>query len=162
MLTARFRWAACWLGCLALIGATCSGGQVDRDLGYVQVGGKPAVYAPVCPGDTVSGVRVYRTPEGEGDSVLLWQASAPVDQATRDGLIVLGEGFETTQTAPPQQFPPLLSISVETAKGKLISEARQWPAEVETYPAGTPASQMTLETEHGKRSFDELRSKTPC
>src|SRR5690349_16332414 len=106
MLKNRGLWALCWLACLMLIAADCSGGQVAYTLGYAQIDGRPAVYAPVCPGEEVKGVRVYSAPPAgkDGDFVLLWQASDPADQSTRDGLIVLGDGFATTQTAAPQQF----------------------------------------------------------
>ena len=163
MLIKRGVWALCWLACLALVAADCSGEQVAHTLGYAQVGGATAVYAPICTGDEVKGVRVYSAPPAgeDGNFVLIWQASDPVDQATRDGLIVLGQGFANTQTAAPPQFPANLSVSVETAQGRLLSEARGRPADAElpAYPAGTSAAEMAFDTVHGRLSFDELRRK---
>ena len=151
---------------LSQVAADCSGGRTEDVLGYVEVGGRPAVYAPLCDDDTVRGVRVYTAPPpGEdGDFVPLWEAEAPIADATRHGLIVLGDdaGFRAVRRAAPARFPRWLSVAVDTERGRIVDEARERPTAPPSYPAGTPAAAMSFETIHGQMSYAELRSTTTC
>lgn len=157
----RYVLAICWLACLGLVAADCSGQQIEWQFGYAIVGGELAVYAPVCPGDHVVKVEVHEAPERgkDGNFKLLWQASDPTDQSTKDGLVVLGKGFETVEAGPPERFPARLSISIETAGRRLMSQGREHPADLPEYPAGTPAAEMTFNTASGPQTFDQIRSQ---
>ncbi|MEV4758247.1 hypothetical protein AB0J86_24455 [Micromonospora sp. NPDC049559] len=168
----RYLLALAGLICLSQGAADCSraGGQVRYQLGYAEVAGKPAVYAPLCPDDEVRGVRVYAAPDPDkgGNFTLLWQAETPRVDAARKGLVVLGDDsqFETVKLAPPASFPRRLSVSVDTVSGAGPSENREHSADLPDYPAGTPLAEMTFETAGGSRSAEQVRrfveDQHPC
>jgi hypothetical protein len=119
------------------------------------------VYAPLCADDEVRGVRVYAAPEPEkdGDFTLLWQADGPTNEAVRGGLFLLGDDgqFTTVALAPPPDFPPRLSVEVDTAHGRVAAENRKRPADLPNYDADTPLPSMTFDTERGLLSAAQLR-----
>mgnify|MGYP001484008014 CR=1 FL=1 len=152
-----------WLLCLSQAAAHCSDGgqQVEDVLGYVELGGRTAVYAPLCPDDEVQGVRVYAAPDPQqgGDFTPLWEATDPRTDAVRQGLIVLGDDsqFGTVTRAAPASFPRRLSVHADTVRGRTAGQAWEHPAELPSYPADTPLAELTFETDRGRRSAAELR-----
>ncbi|GAA3768834.1 hypothetical protein GCM10022225_64320 [Plantactinospora mayteni] len=147
--------------CLGLTAAHCDGQQVDDVLGYVEIGGRTAVYAPLCPGDEIRKVRVYTAPDPErgGDFTPLWEAEGPTTDLVRQGLFVLGDDsqFSTVIREPPAAFPRRLSVAADTVSGVIRDEAREHPAELPRYPLGTPLEELTFDTEDGPMSAAQLR-----
>ncbi|ROT29404.1 hypothetical protein EF879_20785 [Micromonospora sp. HM5-17] len=150
-----------WLCCLSQTAAHCGGGQVEDVFGYVEIDGRTAVYTPLCPGDEVRGVRVYAAPDPErgGDFVPLWEAEGPTTDAVRQGLFVLGDDsqFQTVTRPAPADFPRRLSVHADTARGWSPGEARERPADLPRYPAGTPLAELTFDTVQGPRSARQLQ-----
>ncbi|KKK04834.1 hypothetical protein [Micromonospora sp. HK10] len=131
----------------------------------MRLGDRLAVYTPICPGDTVQAIQVHAVPppEKSGNSVLLWEAADPVGAGpagadTRDGLIVLGAGFGTVRRAPPAQFGRTLSVAVDTADGRSYSDAVALPEQVAQFPADTPPTALSFDTDDGLLSYDTLRA----
>jgi hypothetical protein len=146
---------------LSQLGSACTHPpRTDYQVGFVRVGDRLAVYTPICPGDAVEVVRVHARPEvgKSGNSELLWEAEGPTDEAARGGLIVLGEGFGTVRQAPPAQFGHTLSVTVETSRDRKFSDAVALPEQVVQFPAGTPVTSMSFETDDGRVSYDTLRA----
>ncbi|MEQ4305791.1 hypothetical protein ABNF97_31145 [Plantactinospora sp. B6F1] len=152
-----------WLLCLSQTAAHCVGGgqQVEDVLGYVELDGRTAVYAPLCPDDEVQGVRVYTAPDPQrgGDFIPLWEATGPTTDTVRQGLFVLGDDsqFATVTRPAPASFPRRLSVHADTVRGRSAGQAWEHPAELPRYPADTPLTELTFETDRGRRSFAELR-----
>jgi hypothetical protein len=150
-----------WLVCLTQAGTDCSGQEVEYVLGYVEVGGRTAVYAPLCADDRVRGVRVYAAPDPDtgGDFVALWEAESPTTDMVARGFFVLGDNsqFGEVKREPPTAFPRRLSVDVDTVRDRVVAEARERPDELPRYPAGTPVTEMTFDTERGRESYDDLR-----
>ncbi|GAA3781721.1 hypothetical protein GCM10022225_82680 [Plantactinospora mayteni] len=150
-----------WLCCLSLTAAHCDSGQVEDVLGYVEIDGRPVVYAPLCPDDEVRGVRVYTAPDPKrgGDFVPLWEAEGPTTDDVRRGLFVLGDDrqFSTVTRPPPASFPLRLSVHADTGHDRSVGEARERPADLPRYPAGTPLAELTFDTKRGPRSAAQLQ-----
>ncbi|ATO16798.1 hypothetical protein CO540_25555 [Micromonospora sp. WMMA2032] len=148
------------LGLVLLCGACLHPPRPDYDLGFARIGDRTVVHAPICPGDTVDGVEFHRLPDKDkgGDFVLLWEAWKPTDEDTRSGLIVLGAGFGNVRQAPPARFDRRLSVTIVTTDGRTYSDALELPEEMIAYPAGTPVTEMSFETQHGRVSYDALRA----
>lgn len=148
--------------CLSQLGAACTAGpQVHHEFGYVDVGGRPAVYVPLCGDDEVRAVRVYAAPDPAkgGDFVLLWQVEGPTGDTRGGGLVVLGDDsrFTTVRQQPPETFPRRLSVEVDTARGRIAAENREHAADLPRYDTVTAPSEMAFDTAHGRRKLDDLR-----
>jgi hypothetical protein len=93
-----------------------------------------------------------------GDSALIWDAEGPTGAFARTGLIVLGTGFRTVRQAPPARFDRTLSVSVDTAAGRSYGGAMTVPAAPARFPAGTPLTDMSFDTEEGRVGYDAFRA----
>jgi hypothetical protein len=161
MLTGARRRGLVWLLCLGQLGAACAPPRERPVFGYAEIGGRPAVYAPLCAGDEVAEVRVYAAPDrgSGGDFTLVWQAAGPTSDTVRGGLFVLGDGgqFATVATAPPETFPRQLSVAVDTVRGRSVEDRRERPATLPRYEPGTAAAEMTFDTDRGSMAYRDLR-----
>lgn len=98
--------------CLTRLAVGCHPGRIDYLMGFARLGEHLAIYAPMCPDERVSGVRVHSVPDvgHDGDDALLWQAEDPIADSAGAGLVMLGEGFRTSSrpsTPAPGHRPGL-------------------------------------------------------
>lgn len=138
------------LACLSQFAVGC--GTHPYYFGYARVGGKVAVYAPLCSDEQVRSFTVTHFSKEKVET--LWNVTDPTSDASQNGFTVLGRRahqYRIQLQDPPETFPAKLDISVKTSSGSRYSAVETPPADLPRYATGTPYPGMTFWTKHGRR-----------
>ncbi|MDI6099445.1 hypothetical protein QLQ12_12655 [Actinoplanes sp. NEAU-A12] len=178
--TMRRGWAAAVaaLAALALTGCQPSDAARRRFLpGIAKIGDSYQVFAPVCPGEKMVEIRVYREKSARDESLdpdVWWQAAGPRSADGPGEVVVLGEDGPFTDIAVPAGGDPSTpdlpaTFSVLMTFTDLLGNGGSGgfepvPAGIPQYPAGTDPRQVRYLTrqEGGLVSPEELRSGSDC
>jgi hypothetical protein len=157
------------MACLTQLAAECGPSHNPAYFGFLRVGGKPAVYVPMCKGDGLADIAVsgvYEGAEGE-ESRLVWAAKRPRTSPSAQGLVVLGDGEafeEVPRPSTSSPFPTYVDVKVHTTGGRSLDNRGKFSDAVPDHPVGTPLEQMTFDVQpdvvtHNRRDFSQLRKE---